>query len=332
VAAVVACAIGIVALHPGQRVREFKRPVGQSVDRSLARTYLEAHLLSSGGAGRWQFWGSAVDEFQARPLAGHGAGTYEAWWAQHGSLAYFVRDAHSLWLETMGELGIVGLLLLLGAFGTALGVGIARLRRTMWDERATVAALLAALLAFALGTALDWIWEVTAVAVLGIAFMALLTGAATRPTAEPASAPTEARRRLAPRPRIALRAGTAVVALLIVLFAGAALLGQRGLDSSQRAAARGDTRAAVDSALRARRLAPWSSAPLLQLALVDEQGGDLPAARRWVGRAIAKHGDDWRLWLVAARLDTKLARPRVAQRDLAQARRLNPRSPLFSRG
>jgi hypothetical protein len=327
VAALVACAIGIVALHPAQRVREFKRPVGQSVDTSLARTYLEAHLLSSGGAGRWQFWGSAVDEFQAHPLAGYGAGTYEAWWAQHGSLAYFVRDAHSLWLETMGELGIVGLLLLLGAFVTALAAGVARLRRTQWDERATVAALLAGLLGFILGTALDWMWELTAVALLGIAFLALLTGPGTLPAAgEPEAAPRR------PPPPVAARAGTAVVALLIVLFAGASLLGQRALDGSQRAAARGDTKGALDSALRAKRLQPWASAPLLQLALVDEQAGSLPAARAWVGRAIGKHSDDWRLWVVAARLDTKLAQPRAARRDLAHARQLNPRSPLFSGG
>jgi O-antigen ligase len=329
VAAVAACAIGIVALHPGHRIREFKRPVGQSVDTSLARTYLEAHLLSSGGAGRWQFWGSAVDEFDAHPLAGYGAGTYEAWWAQHGSLAYFVRDAHSLWLETMGELGIVGLLLLLGAFVTALGVGIARLRITQWDERATVAALLAGLLGFALGAALDWIWELTAVAVLSIAFVALLTGPATLPAAGAGDA---APRRLPPRLRIAARAGAAVAALLIVLFAGASLLGQRALDASQNAAARGDTKGALDSALRAKRLQPWASAPLLQLALVDEQAGSLPAARAWVDRAIGKRPDDWRLWVVAARLDTKLARPKAAQRDFARARRLNPRSPLFSRG
>jgi hypothetical protein len=330
VAAVVACAIGIVALHPGQRIREFKRPVGQTVDTSLARTYLEAHLLSSGGAGRWQFWGSAVDEFQAHPFAGYGAGTYEAWWAQHGSLAYFVRDAHSLWLETMGELGIVGVLLLLGAFVTALTTGVARLRRTQWDERATVAALLAGLLGFALGAALDWMWELTAVAVVGIAFLALLTGPATLPVA--AGEAEAAPRRLSPRLGIAARTGTAVAALLIVLFAGASLLGQRALDASQRAAARGDTTGALDSALRAKRLQPWSSAPLLQLALVDEQTGSLPVARDWVGRAIGKHPDDWRLWLVAARLDTKLAQPRAAQRDLARARELNPRSPLFSRG
>ena len=75
---------------------------------------MRSHLLSANGSGRWQFWESAVDAFQATPLLGHGAGSYEAWWAEHGSLAVFVRDAHSLYLETLAELGVLGFLLLVG--------------------------------------------------------------------------------------------------------------------------------------------------------------------------------------------------------------------------
>jgi hypothetical protein len=43
-----------------------------------------------------------------------GAAGYEPWWAQHGPLDYHVRNAHSLFVETGAELGIVGFLLLLG--------------------------------------------------------------------------------------------------------------------------------------------------------------------------------------------------------------------------
>ena len=41
----------------------------------------------------------------ASRCAERGAGSYESWWAQHGSISYFIRDAHSVWLETLGELG-----------------------------------------------------------------------------------------------------------------------------------------------------------------------------------------------------------------------------------
>src|SRR5206468_9871432 len=48
------------------------------------------HLFSGGGSGRWQFWGAALHEFENAPLHGRGAGSYGAWWLQHGSFRYFV--------------------------------------------------------------------------------------------------------------------------------------------------------------------------------------------------------------------------------------------------
>lgn len=60
-----------------------------------------------------------------------------------------------------------------------------------------------------------------------------------------------------------------------------------------------------------------------------EQRGDLPAARRSVRDALENDRQDWRLWLISARIETKLGDIDAAQRSLAEARRLNPRSPLF---
>ena len=59
---------------------------------------------------------------------GRGAGSYESWWSEHGTLATFVKDAHSLYLQTLGELGVVGLVLLLTALTAGATAGIARLR------------------------------------------------------------------------------------------------------------------------------------------------------------------------------------------------------------
>ena len=108
---------GVIAADPAERLDAFKAPPAGATDPGFIRS----HLLSGGGSGRWQFWSAAVDQFQAHPVAGGGAGSYEAWWAEHGSLAYFVRNAHSLWLETLGELGLAGAVLLLAAFGIGLG-------------------------------------------------------------------------------------------------------------------------------------------------------------------------------------------------------------------
>ena len=77
---------------------------------------MRGHLLSASSTGRWQFWKAAGEQFEEHPVVGDGAGSYEAWWAQHGSFAMFITDAHSLYLETLGELGVVGFALLLAAF------------------------------------------------------------------------------------------------------------------------------------------------------------------------------------------------------------------------
>ena len=60
------------------------------------------------GSGRYQFWESAVDASETAPWKGIGPGTFEFWWARHGSYNGFVRNAHSLYLESLAELGIPG--------------------------------------------------------------------------------------------------------------------------------------------------------------------------------------------------------------------------------
>ena len=99
---------------------------------------------------------------------------------------------------------------------------------------------------------------------------------------------------------------------------------------SQAAAARGDAAAAIEHALDARTLQPWAASPYLQLALIAEQADDLGSARTWIYRAIERNKTDWRLWLVASRIETSAGSVERGQRNFAQAKRLNPRSPLFA--
>jgi tetratricopeptide (TPR) repeat protein len=310
---------GVAAANPSRRFEDFKVPPATS-ERALDRSpsYVESHLLSGAGSGRWQFWGGALDEFGAHPVGGRGAGTFEAWWAQHGSIRYFVRDAHSLWLETLGELGIVGLALLAAAFASGLAAA--------WDrrggvERSTSAALSAVLVAFALAASLDWMWELAAVTGVAVICLALLVGPATRRETGKSSP------RGSPR-RAAVAALVSLNAALVVSHA-LPLLGDSELRRSRAAAAKGDTPAAIEAALRADRLEPWAARAPLQLALVQERAGDLPAARRWLGRALGRNDSDWRTWLIAARIETRQGDVAAARESLAHARRLNPRSPVL---
>jgi len=120
------------------------------------------------------------------------------------------------------------------------------------------------------------------------------------------------------------------VCLVAISLAGLALLSQARLDESQNAAKRGDAGAALSAADDAHTLEPWASSPYLQLALLEEQAGDLRAARARIGDALDHDPSDWRIWLVSARIDVKAGFIGEARKSLARARALNPRSPLFA--
>jgi hypothetical protein len=315
---VVVAAAAMVAAHPVKRFDEFKQPPAASAGPN----FVQAHLLSGRGNGRWQFWRSALNEFRHYPLVGHGAGSYESWWAQHGSIAYFVRDAHSLYFETLGELGIVGFLLLVGGFAAAVAAGV-RGMLAEGERRVTAAALVAGFGGYAIGAALDWMWELTIVSVVGLACLGL---AASLEEGWPRL------RAWGRAPRLAVGVATAAGALALVAAEAIPLGSELGLRDSQAAAARGDAAAALTNAKRARDLEPWASTPNLQEALVEEASGQLAAARAAIGHAIARSGEDWRLPFVAARIETEAGDVRAAVASYERARELNPRSPIFAAG
>src|SRR5204862_4927479 len=101
----------------------------------------------------------------------------------------FIRNAHSLYLETFAELGIVGLALILVFVLTPLVAGARRALRSTGDARARLAATTAACAAFAVAAGIDWAWQL---AVIPAAFL-LLAGAILGPLIADRGAPTDRR-------------------------------------------------------------------------------------------------------------------------------------------
>lgn len=317
-----------VAAHPVRRFHEFQNS-GLSLESNNA---IKSHLLSASGNGRWQLWGSAIDEFESKPVVGRGAGSFESWWLRHGSLPLFVKDAHSLYAEVLGELGIVGFLLLVGAFLGGLVVAVRRRFRTEERESINLAAATGTFVAFAVAAAADWMWELTIVSVIGIACLALMVGPATAPALKPrlvrAAEGLPLRTRLR---RYGLVGGIAIAGWFVICAIAIPLLSGTRLDDSRAAVRRGDLAAAIAGARDARSIEPWSSAPYLQLALVEEQAGDFAAARGWIRSAVAHAPSDWLLWLTRGRIEAELGHVEKAAASLARAKALNPNSPIFAR-
>jgi tetratricopeptide (TPR) repeat protein len=313
VAVVVTAAVVAVGVsHPGNVWHDFKQPPGAYGQNG----FTSAHLLSGRGNGRWQFWASAVNEFKSKPLVGHGAGSWEAWWLQHRPISYFTRYAHSLYLQVLGELGAVGLVFLLGAFALIVVGGVGGSRSA--DAAGFGAAAAGAFAAFFVGSGVDWMWQMPVVSVVGYALLGLL--ARLDSTVAPA---------LEGRLRVVAAGLCAAAALVAIGVEAAPMLGELKVRDSQAAAARGDATAAQNDAVDAHKLEPWAATPYLQLALLYEQAGQIAAANRAIDAATARDPSNWQLWLVASRLQVKGGAVAAAVRSIGRARALDPLSPLL---
>ncbi|HXG75353.1 MAG TPA: O-antigen ligase family protein [Gaiellaceae bacterium] len=327
-AALLAAAVVLaVAADPVQRFEVFKRIPGEG-DDIAADDFVRAHLLSGNGSGRWQFWTAAAEAWREEPVLGVGAGSFEHWWSEHASFTYSVRDAHSLYVEVLGELGLVGLALVLVVLAVGIGSGVSRTRRGPPELRATRAALTAVVGAYAVAAGVDWMWELTAVTALAVVALGLLTGPATELLSGPHAASSPHGTRLG-LPTFGLAVLGLLVCWVVVSAQLLPLLAQRSIVRSEERVRRGDLVAAQEEALAAREIQPWAASPYLQLALVAERGGDLVRALEYAEQAIERSPKDWRLHLVAARLETKLGHVTAAELRLRAAVALNPRSPLF---
>jgi hypothetical protein len=284
----------------------FKAPPAATGDN------LNKRLFSFSGSGRADLWHAAWRDYVHHPWLGSGAGTYERWWLQHRPVGLKVRDAHSLYLETLAELGPVGLLLLFVVIGVPF-VAAVRAR-----AHPLVPAAAGAFAAWAIHAAVDWDWELAAVT-----SAALLCGMACFIAARRED---EEARSLSGGARAAALA--AAVALAGVAFVG--LVGNLAASESANAARGGNWNSAASQARRAIDWTPWSAQPWRLLGEAQLGAGNVSAAERSFRKAIAKDPGDWNLYFDLARATTG----RVQLAALAAAARLNPRSPeiaLFRR-
>ncbi|HEX5375227.1 MAG TPA: O-antigen ligase family protein [Solirubrobacterales bacterium] len=283
-----------------------------------------ASILDSTSSGRYQFWQSAVEAGEAGPWHGAGAGAFETYWAQRGSYKGFVRSAHSLYLEAFVELGIVGLVLIGGFVLVVLGTGAVRSLRAPPEQRLLLAAATAGATGFAMAAALDWVWQLAA---LAVAFMLL---AAVAVSGYSLPEPTRRRRRSKRQNRHRLqRAAVAAVAVAALIAIWFPLRGATHLRQSQIDAAHGELAAALQQARDAADAQPYAAAPLLQEALVLEQQGRLGPAAAAAAEATRKEEANWRTWTILARIEAERGRVERSLHAYGRAKALNPNFILF---
>jgi hypothetical protein len=244
--------------------------------------------LTLRGHERTAYWRVAVREADANPVAGSGAGTFADWWLRERSTPQSTKEAHSLYLETLAELGPLGLVLVLGALAVPVAAAFRRGEPVLG----------AAVTAYAVGAAVDFHWELA-----GATVPAVILGAAAVSGVRPKRSSTRALPVLVP-----------LIAATVLAYAG-----NERLASARAALSTGDRARAEADARSALRFAPFS-ADAWQVI------GDATHSAAAYRRGIALDRNDWNLWYQLAAVTDGEPR-RLAVREAARLNPLGPSEP-----
>jgi hypothetical protein len=273
--------------------------------QTIEKGNLNQRLFNLSSNQRIPQWKVAWREYRTHPWLGSGLGSYERYWNKYRTTDFKVRNVHSLYLETLAELGPLGLGLLVVTLCLPLVAAVKARRRSL------AAAAAGAYVAFLAHAAVDWDWQLPAVTLAALFCGAALLVSGRAPWPSP----------LARRPL--WRMCALALTVLLAAFAFIGLRGNQAIASSESAARKGDWAKSAAEAREARRWAPWSSRPWQLLGEVEYDRHNPRAARRSLYRALAKDRANWTIWLDLV-LVTKGSERRHA---LAEAGRLNPLGP-----
>jgi O-Antigen ligase len=306
---VLALVVGVAALMraggPGRVWDRVSSSFGTT--RYSPNTNLGHRLFTISGHNRVDYWHVAWSDAVAHPWFGSGAGTFGLYWTRNRPIDVGALDSHSMYLEALSELGVVGLVLLC----LFLAVPLVALRRARGRPWVAVAA--GVYVAFLADAGVDWFWELPAVTLLALCFGAMLV----------VSARGEGEWKVSRGARGAALAAVAAAAAVAVIVQA----GNQALQTSRTDAGSGRYAAAAQAARRAIRLAPWSADGWESLAQIQQDQGDIAAARSSFRRAIAKDPLNWTLWNELALVSSGNARAEAA----AKVRSLNPLAPNIPR-
>jgi len=301
-AAIAAVGIAVVAPSVSHAISDFaKPPTGFTADLEGARA-----RFGSVRNNRWHYWRVALHTWREHPVAGLGAGTFPISWYRDRTIQESSADPHGWPFQLAAEEGLLGLT----AFGL-FAVGIAFAAFEACRRRTSSAALIAGLAAstsyfFAHG-AMDWLFSMSSVYILGMMAAGAVVGSAAPST-----------RRLA---GLAVHGATAlvgVVALVVLMPTWAA----------STYLARGESSIRVGPALanlrEARRWNPWGIAPLQAAADAEASAGALRAAAEDLRLAAAREPQRWEVWAQLEEVLVRLRRPAAARAAGEHVRSLNP--------
>jgi UDP-GlcNAc:undecaprenyl-phosphate GlcNAc-1-phosphate transferase len=334
----------VVATSSAQRIEHevrdqwhaFTHLAGPGSGGSSSASTSQSRLLSGGG-NRYDYWRIAWRVWRAHPVLGVGAGNYPRPYYQQRATTEDIDQPHSIELQALSELGVVGALLLAG-FVAGIGWGLVRMRpaaRRSPLTRSLMVGAVGAFVAWLAQTSVDWMHllpGLTAIALAGAAVLlrsrpATRTGAGVRlrSTAADPGRPS-VRRMLTSRPALALGASAVVVTLVV---AGASL-SRQGLSDLYRSRAEselsgGHPATALTDANRSLDIdsdaVQTYYVKAAALARFDQAAGAENALRQ----ALAQEPNNFVTWALLGDIAVRERRLQVARHNYTMAHKLNPR-------
>jgi hypothetical protein len=312
-AAVALAALVVIAIAAGAPAW-ISKEVGQFSKGSAApQSDLRARLTSVSSDGRIELWHAALKGIASQPAHGTGAGTYEfVFYRYRRSSGQIVVNAHSLYLETLSDLGVIGLLLLAGTLAAIL---LTLALRARGANRVVYATFFSASLAWAAHAGVDWDWQMPAVT----AWVFAVGGAALA---------GEASARRGPATGARWRAPLAVALLVVAVTPALLMLSQAHLQRAASAFERGACAPAESQALASIDVLSIRPQPYQIIGYCDISDGRPEAAVAAMRKAVQQEPGSWEYHYGLAIAESYAAiDPRS---ELATAMRLDPGDPFVA--
>lgn len=289
--------------------------------------------LLSGSGYRYDYWRIAARTWNDHKLRGIGAGGYAVPYFQQRTSVEDVRQPHSLELQVLAELGLVGaafLALFLGGIAAAL---IKHLRRHGERDPALIVASGGAFVAWLAQTSVDWLHLLPGVAGVALLHASVLLRATadrgivtTAPPLAEATAHPDTRFRLRNAERAVVVFAMAAIIVLAVSSLARQVLAEHARRDA-RAALASEPERAVDLADRAVRFDPWDLQAYYVKAAALARFGDGEGARAALEEAVRRNPESFVAHALLGDVLVRSGEVEAARDQYELALRLNPREP-----
>jgi O-Antigen ligase len=302
--------------------------------------------LTSVGSVRARYWNEALEVFSEHPLVGAGSDGYATARLRHRTVPLDVHHAHGFIVQTLADLGLIGLTLVLALLATWLAAAgrtthpfnrcwqswrWRRIQAPYSAERIGLLSMLCIVVTFGVHSLVDWTWYFPGDACVALLCAGWLAGrgplgdrATSAFVQRPRTGPS-ARRRRGPSPRAGLAAAVIALTLLTVWAQWQPL---RSFDAASEALAlvSHDPRGAHTAAQNAVSRDPLSAQALFTLAAVQQSAGESAQARATLQRAVRLQPSNPQTWVALGEYDLQANDPRDALNELRAAIYLNPQT------